>query len=179
MLEGINNSGQKRLQIYAPWNGQSGTGSSISIQGTKIGDLLGGVKLPTKEQIEAGLKKVQPQNQDKITQEVQKYFEEQTRKDNEKAIRVLPYFPNLQKSEENIISLDSDLGKKISKALDSLKNRSNIIKDDLWAFADDYVPVYKPKVGLDGKIMGGPWPEYVLVGYRAKTPNEKKGVELY
>lgn len=55
-----------------------------------------------------------------------------------------------------------------------MKNRSNIIKDDLWAFADDYVPVYKPKVGLDGKIMGGPWPEYVLVGYRAKTPNEKK-----
>ncbi len=99
MLEGINNSGQKRLQIYAPWNSQSCTGSSISIQGTKIGDLLGGVKLPTKEQIEADLKKVQSQDYDEITQEVQKYFEEQIRKDNEKAIRVLPYFPNLQKSE--------------------------------------------------------------------------------
>ena len=137
MLEGINNSGQKRLQIYAPWNGQSGTGSSISAQNTEIGDWLGGVKLPTKEQIEAGLKKVQPQNQDKITQEVQKYFEEQTRKDNEKAIRVLPYFPNLQKSEENIISLDSDLGKKIEKELGSM----NI--EERLAFSDKYVPVFK------------------------------------
>ena len=155
MLEGINNSGQKRLQIYAPWNGQSGTGSSISAQNTEIGDWLGGVKLPTKEQIEASLKKVQPQNQDKITQKVQKYFEEQTRKDNEKAIRVLPYFPNLQKSEENIISLDSDLGKKIEKELGSM----NI--EERLAFSDKYVPVFKCVLGQD------PLPK--LVGYRAKT----------
>ena len=71
----------------------------ISGEHVKINDQAQNVKLPTKEQIEAGLKKVQPQNQDEITQEVQKYFEEQIRKDNEKAIRVLPYFPNLQKSE--------------------------------------------------------------------------------
>lgn len=176
MLEGINNSGQKRLQIYAPWNGQSGTGSSISAQNTKIGDLLGGVKLPTKEQIEAGLKKVQPQNQDEITQEVQKYFEEQIRKDNEKAIRVLPYFPNLQKSEEKLIDPNSDLGKKIADAIDSRNNSSKLML--FPSLADDYVPVYKPVTDTDGKQMG-PWPEYVLVGYRAKTPNEKKGVELY
>lgn len=176
MLEGINNSGQKRLQIYAPWNGQSGTGSSISAQNTEIGDWLGGVKLPTKEQIEASLKKVQPQNQDKITQEVQKYFEEQTRKDNEKAIRVLPYFPNLQKSDENIISPNSDLGKKIADAIDSRNNSAKLML--FPSLADDYVPVYKPVTDTDGKQMG-PWPEYVLVGYRAKTPNEKKGVELY
>lgn len=176
MLEGINNSGQKRLQIYAPWNGQSGTGSSISAQNTKIGDLLGGVKLPTKEQIEAGLKKVQPQNQDEITQEVQKYFEEQIRKDNEKAIRVLPYFPNLQKSEEKLIDPNSDLGKKIADAIDSRNNSAKLML--FPSLADDYVPVYKPVTDTDGKQMG-PWPEYVLVGYRAKTPNEKKGVELY
>ena len=176
MLEGINNSGQKRLQIYAPWNGQSGTGSSISAQNTEIGDWLGGVKLPTKEQIEAGLKKVQPQNQDKITQEVQKYFEEQIRKDNEKAIRVLPYFPNLQKSEEKLIDPNSDLGKKIADAIDSRNNSAKLML--FPSLADDYVPVYKPVTDTDGKQMG-PWPEYVLVGYRAKTPNEKKGVELY
>lgn len=176
MLEGINNSGQKRLQIYAPWNGQSGTGSSISAQNTEIGDWLGGVKLPTKEQIEAGLKKVQPQNQDEITQEVQKYFEEQIRKDNEKAIRVLPYFPNLQKSEEKLIDPNSDLGKKIADAIDSRNNSAKLML--FPSLADDYVPVYKPVTDTDGKQMG-PWPEYVLVGYRAKTPNEKKGVELY
>ena len=176
MLEGINNSGQKRLQIYAPWNGQSGTGSSISAQNTEIGDWLGGIKLPTKEQIEASLKKVQPQNQDKITQEVQKYFEEQTRKDNEKAVRVLPYFPNLQKSEEKLIDPNSDLGKKIADAIDSRNNSAKLML--FPSLADDYVPVYKPVTDTDGKQMG-PWPEYVLVGYRAKTPNEKKGVELY
>lgn len=176
MLEGINNSGQKRLQIYAPWNGQSGTGSSISAQNTKIGDLLGGVKLPTKEQIEAGLKKVQPQNQDEITQEVQKYFEEQIRKDNEKAIRVLPYFPNLQKSEEKLIDPNSDLGKKIADAIDSRNNSAKLML--FPSLADDYVPVYKPVTDTDGKQMG-PWPEYVLVGYRPKTDDEKKGVELY
>ena len=176
MLEGINNSGQKRLQIYAPWNGQSGTGSSISAQNTEIGDLLGGVKLPTKEQIEASLKKVQPQNQDKITQEVQKYFEEQIRKDNEKAIRVLPYFPNLQKSEEKLIDPNSDLGKKIADAIDSRNNSAKLML--FPSLADDYVPVYKPVTDTDGKQMG-PWPEYVLVGYRPKTDDEKKGVELY
>ena len=176
MLEGINNSGQKRLQIYAPWNGQSGTGSSISAQNTEIGDLLGGVKLPTKEQIEAGLKKVQPQNQDKITQEVQKYFEEQIRKDNEKAVRVLPYFPNLQKSEEKLIDPNSDLGKKIADAIDSRNNSAKLML--FPSLADDYVPVYKPVTDTDGKQMG-PWPEYVLVGYRPKTDDEKKGVELY
>lgn len=176
MLEGINNSGQKRLQIYAPWNGQSGTGSSISAQNTEIGDLLGGVKLPTKEQIEAGLKKVQSQNQDKITQEVQKYFEEQTRKDNEKAVRVLPYFPNLQKSEEKLIDPNSDLGKKIADAIDSRNNSAKLML--FPSLADDYVPVYKPVTDTDGKQMG-PWPEYVLVGYRPKTDDEKKGVELY
>lgn len=176
MLEGINNSGQKRLQIYAPWNGQSGTGSSISAQNTEIGDLLGGVKLPTKEQIEASLKKVQPQNQDKITQEVQKYFEEQTRKDNEKAVRVLPYFPNLQKSEEKLIDPNSDLGKKIADAIDSRNNSAKLML--FPSLADDYVPVYKPVTDTDGKQMG-PWPEYVLVGYRPKTDDEKKGVELY
>ena len=174
MLDGISNSGQKRLQIYAPWNGQSGTGSSISAQNTEIGDLLGGVKLPTKEQIEASLKKVQPQNQDKITQEVQKYFEEQTRKDNEKAIRVLPYFPNLQKSEENLIDPNSDLGKKIAKALDDLHKNPQLMKDG--SLSDDYVPVYKPKTGLDGAV--GPWAEHELIGYRPKTDDEKKGVEL-
>lgn len=176
MLEGINNSGQKRLQIYAPWNGQSGTGSSISAQNTEIGDWLGGVKLPTKEQIEASLKKVQPQNQDKITQEVQKYFEEQIRKDNEKAIRVLPYFPNLQKSEEKLIDPNSDLGKKIADAIDSRNNSAKLML--FPSLADDYVPVYKPVTDTDGKQMG-PWPEYVLVGYRPKTDDEKKGVELY
>lgn len=176
MLEGINNSGQKRLQIYAPWNGQSGTGSSISAQNTEIGDWLGGVKLPTKEQIEAGLKKVQPQNQDEITQEVQKYFEEQIRKDNEKAIRVLPYFPNLQKSEEKLIDPNSDLGKKIADAIDSRNNSAKLML--FPSLADDYVPVYKPVTDTDGKQMG-PWPEYVLVGYRPKTDDEKKGVELY
>lgn len=176
MLDGISNSGQKRLQIYAPWNGQSGTGSSISAQNTEIGDLLGGVKLPTKEQIEASLKKVQPQNQDKITQEVQKYFEEQTRKDNEKAVRVLPYFPNLQKSEEKLIDPNSDLGKKIADAIDSRNNSAKLML--FPSLADDYVPVYKPVTDTDGKQMG-PWPEYVLVGYRPKTDDEKKGVELY
>lgn len=176
MLKGINNSGQKRLQIYAPWNGQSGTGSSISAQNTEIGDWLGGVKLPTKEQIEAGLKKVQPQNQDEITQEVQKYFEEQIRKDNEKAIRVLPYFPNLQKSEEKLIDPNSDLGKKIADAIDSRNNSAKLML--FPSLADDYVPVYKPVTDTDGKQMG-PWPEYVLVGYRPKTDDEKKGVELY
>ncbi len=176
MLEGINNSGQKRLQIYAPWNGQSGTGSSISAQNTEIGDWLGGVKLPTKEQIEAGLKKVQPQNQDKITQEVQKYFEEQIRKDNEKAVGVLPYFPNLQKSEEKLIDPNSDLGKKIADAIDSRNNSAKLML--FPSLADDYVPVYKPVTDTDGKQMG-PWPEYVLVGYRPKTDDEKKGVELY
>lgn len=176
MLEGINNSGQKRLQIYAPWNGQSGTGSSISAQNTEIGDWLGGVKLPTKEQIEASLKKVQPQNQDEITQEVQKYFEEQIRKDNEKAIRVLPYFPNLQKSEEKLIDPNSDLGKKIADAIDSRNNSAKLML--FPSLADDYVPVYKPVTDTDGKQMG-PWPEYVLVGYRPKTDDEKKGVELY
>lgn len=174
MLEGINNSGQKRLQIYAPWNGQSGTGSSISAQNTEIGDWLGGVKLPTKEQIEASLKKVQ-KNKILTSQDYDELWQ--------KLLKKLKTMPKnglkLKEPDENIISLDSDLGKKIKKALDSLNNRNNIIKDDLWAFADDYVPVYKPNVGLDGKIMGGPWPEYVLVGYRAKTPNEKKGVELY
>ena len=175
MLDGISNSGQKRLQIYAPWNGQSGTGSSISAQNTEIGDLLGGVKLPTKEQIEASLKKVQPQNQDKITQEVQKYFGEQTRKDNEKAIRVLPYFPNLQKSEEKLIDPNSDLGKKIADAIDSRDNSDKLMLSP--SLADDYVPVYKPVTDTDGKQMG-PWPEYVLVGYRPKTDDEKKGVEL-
>ena len=175
MLDGISNSGQKRLQIYAPWNGQSGTGSSISAQNTEIGDLLGGVKLPTKEQIEASLKKVQPQNQDKITQEVQKYFEEQTRKDNEKAIRVLPYFPNLQKSEEKLIDPNSDLGKKIAKAFDDLQKNPQLKKDG--SLSDDYVPVYKPKTGLDGAV--GPWAEHELIGYRPKTDDEKKGVELY
>ena len=175
MLDGISNSGQKRLQIYAPWNGQSGTGSSISAQNTEIGDLLGGVKLPTKEQIEASLKKVQPQNQDKITQEVQKYFGEQTRKDNEKAIRVLPYFPNLQKSEEKLIDPNSDLGKKIADAIDSRDNSPKLMLSP--SLADDYVPVYKPVTDTDGKQMG-PWPEYVLVGYRPKTDDEKKGVEL-
>ena len=173
MLEGINNSGQKRLQIYAPWNGQSGTGSSISAQNTEIGDLLGGVKLPTKEQIEASSKNVQKnkiltsQDYDELKLKLIKQLEIRSKNG-----------LKLNDPDENIISLDSDLGKKIKKALDSLKNRSNIIKDDLWAFADDYVPVYKPVVGLDGKIMG-PWPEYVLVGYRAKTPNEKEGYELY
>lgn len=173
MLEGINNSGQKRLQIYAPWNGQSGTGSSISAQNTEIGDLLGGVKLPTKEQIEASSKNVQKnkiltsQDYDELKLKLIKQLEIRSKNG-----------LKLNDPEVNIISPDSDLGKKISKALDSLKNRSNIIKDDLWAFADDYVPVYKPVVGLDGKIMG-PWPEWVLVGYRAKTPNEKKGYELY
>ena len=173
MLEGINNSGQKRLQIYAPWNGQSGTGSSISAQNTEIGDWLGGVKLPTKEQIEASLKNVQKnkiltsQDYDELKLKLIKQLEIRSKNG-----------LKLNDPDENIISLDSDLGKKIKKALDSLKNRSNIIKDDLWAFADDYVPVYKPVVGLDGKIMG-PWPEYVLVGYRAKTPNEKEGYELY
>ena len=71
----------------------------ISGEHMKMNDQAQNVKLPTKEQIEAALKKVQSQDYDEITQEVQKYFEEQIRKDNEKAIRVLPYFPNLQKSE--------------------------------------------------------------------------------
>lgn len=176
MLEGINNSGQKRLQIYAPWNGQSGTGSSISAQNTKIGDLLGGVKLPTKEQIEAGLKKVQPQNLDEVAQKVHKQFEEQAKKDWENKIRVLPYFQNLQKSEEKLIDPNSDLGKKIAGAIDSRNNSPKLML--FPSLADDYVPVYKPVTDTDGKQMG-PWPEYVLVGYRAKTDNEKKGVELY
>ena len=175
MLEGINNSGQKRLQIYAPWNGQSGTGSSISAQNTEIGDLLGGVKLPTKEQIEASLKKVQPQNLDEVAQKVHKQFEEQAKKDLENKIRVLPYFPNLQKSEEKLIDPNSDLGKKIAKALDDLHKNPQLIKDG--SLSDDYVPVYKPKTGLDGAV--GPWAEHELIGYRPKTDDEKKGVELY
>ena len=175
MLDGISNSGQKRLQIYAPWNGQSGTGSSISAQNTEIGDLLGGVKLPTKEQIEASLKKVQPQNLDEVAQKVHKQFEEQAKKDLENKIRVLPYFPNLQKSEEKLIDPNSDLGKKIAKALDDLHKNPQLIKDG--SLSDDYVPVYKPKTGLDGAV--GPWAEHELIGYRPKTDDEKKGVELY
>ena len=176
MLDGISNSGQKRLQIYAPWIGQGGNWSSISAQGTEIGNLLGGVKLPTKEQLEASLKKVQPQSEDEFTQKVQKYFGEQTRKDNENAIRVLPYFPNLQKSEEKLIDPNSDLGKKIADAIDSRDNSAKLMLSP--SLADDYVPVYKPVTDTDGKQMG-PWPEYVLVGYRPKTDDEKKGVELY
>ena len=175
MLDGISNSGQNRLQIYAPWIGQGGNWSSISAQGTEIGNLLGGVKLPTKEQIEASLKKVQPQNQDKITQEIQKYFEEQIRKYNENLdIRVLPYFPNLQKSEAKLIDPNSDLGKKIAKVLDDLQKNPQLMKDG--SLSDDYVPVYKPKTGLDGAV--GPWAEHERIGYRPKTDDEKKGVEL-
>ena len=207
MLDGISNSGQKRLQIYAPWNGQSGTGSSISAQNTEIGDLLGGVKLPTKEQLEASLKKVQPQSEEEFTQKVQKYFEEQAKKDNEQNNRIMPYFPNLTEPEEKLIDPNSDLGKKIAKVLDDLQKNPQLIQkseeklidpnSDLGkkiagaidsrnnspklmlfpSLADDYVPVYKPVTDTDGKQMG-PWPEYVLVGYRAKTDNEKKGVEL-
>lgn len=172
MLEGINNSGQKRLQIYAPWNGQSGTGSSISAQNTEIGDLLGGVKLPTKEQIEASLKKVQ-KNKILTSQDYDELWQ--------KLLKKLKTMPKnglkLKEPDENIISLDSDLGKKIADAIDSRNNSAKLML--FPSLADDYVPVYKPKVGLDGKIMGGPWPEWVLVGYRAKTPNEKKGYELY
>ena len=175
MLDGISNSGQKRLQIYAPWNGQSGTGSSISAQNTEIGDLLGGVKLPTKEQLEASLKKVQPQSEEEFTQKVQKYFEEQAKKDNEQNNRIMPYFPNLQKSEEKLIDPNSDLGKKIAKALDDLHKNPQLKKDG--SLSDDYVPVYKPKTGLDGAV--GPWAEHELIGYRPKTDDEKKGVELY
>lgn len=189
MLEGINNSGQKRLQIYAPWNGQSCTGSSISIQGTKIGDLLGGVKLPTKEQIEASSKNVQKnkiltsQDYDELKLKLIKQLEIRSKNG-----------LKLKEPDENIISLDSDLGKKISKAQQGLSGRiriedlcaisealgikSKTSSEEVISLVNDYVPVYKPVVGLDGKIMG-PWPEYVLVGYRAKTPNEKKGVELY
>ena len=176
MLDGISNSGQNRLQIYAPWNGQSGTGSSISAQNTEIGDLLGGVKLPTKEQIEASLKKVQPQNLDEVAQEFHKQCEEQAKKDYEQNIRIMPYFPNLRKSEEKLIDPNSDLGKKIARAIDSRDNSPNLMLCP--SLADDYVPVYKPVTDTDGKQMG-PWPEYVLVGYRAKTDNEKKGYELY
>ena len=175
MLDGISNSGQKRLQIYAPWNGQSGTGSSISAQNTEIGDLLGGVKLPTKEQLEASLKKVQPQSEEEFTQKVQKYFEEQSKKDNEQNNRIMHYFPNLQKSEEKLIDPNSDLGKKIAKALDDLHKNPQLKKDG--SLSDDYVPVYKPKTGLDGAV--GPWAEHELIGYRPKTDDEKKGVELY
>ena len=175
MLEGINNSGQKRLQIYAPWNGQSGTGSSISAQNTEIGNLLGGVKLPTKEQIEASLKKVQPQNLDEVTQKVQKYFEKQAKKDYEQNIRIMPYVPTLTEPEEKLIDPNSDLGKRIAKALDDLHKNPQLIKDT--SLADDYVPVYKPKTGLNGAV--GPWPEHELIGYRPKTDDEKKGVELY
>ena len=163
MLEGINNSGQKRLQIYAPWNSQSCTGSSISIQGTKIGDLLGGVKLPTKEQIEADSKNAQKnkiltsQDYDELKLKLIKQLEIRSKNG-----------LKLNDPEVNIISLDSDLGKEIKKSLDALGNRNDLI---------DYVPFYEPVVGLDGKI--GPWTEWVLVGYRAKTPNEKKGFELY
>ncbi len=176
MLDGISNSGQKRLQIYAPWNGQSGTGSSISAQGTEIGNLLGGVKLPTKEQIEASLKKVQPQSEEEFTQKVQKYFEEQAKKDYEQNIRIMPYVPTLTEPEEKLIDPNSDLGKKIADAIDSRDNSPKLML--FPSLADDYVPVYKPVTDTDGKQMG-PWPEYVLVGYRAKTDNEKKGVELY
>ena len=175
MLEGINNSGQKRLQIYAPWNGQSGTGSSISAQNTEIGDLLGGVKLPTKEQIEASLKKVQPQNLDEVAQKVHKQFEEQAKKDYEQNIRIMPYVPTLTEPEEKLIDPNSDLGKKIAKALDDLHKNPQLIKDT--SLADDYVPVYKPKTGLGGAV--GPWAEHELIGYRPKTDDEKKGVELY
>ena len=175
MLDGISNSGQKRLQIYAPWIGQGGNWSSISAQGTEIGNLLGGVKLPTKEQLEASLKKVQPQNLDEVAQKVHKQFEEQAKKDLENKIRVLPYFPNLQKSEEKLIDPNSDLGKKIAKALDDLHKNPQLIKDG--SLSNDYVPVYKPKTGLDGAV--GPWAEHELIGYRPKTDDEKKGVELY
>ena len=207
MLDGISNSGQNRLQIYAPWIGQGGNWSSISAQGTEIGNLLGGVKLPTKEQLEASLKKVQPQSEEEFTQKVQKYFEEQAKKDNEQNNRIMPYFPNLTEPEEKLIDPNSDLGKKIAKALDDLQKNPQLIQkseeklidpnSDLGkkiagaidsrnnspklmlfpSLADDYVPVYKPVTDTDGKQMG-PWPEYVLVGYRAKTDNEKKGVEL-
>lgn len=175
MLEGINNSGQKRLQIYAPWNGQNGTGSSISAQGTEIGNLLGGVKLPTKEQIEASLKKVQPQNLDEVAQKVHKQFEEQAKKDYEQNIRIMPYVPTLTEPEEKLIDPNSDLGKKIAKALDDLHKNPQLIKNP--SLADDYVPVYKPKTGLNGAV--GPWAEHELIGYRPKTDDEKKGVELY
>ena len=175
MLDGISNSGQKRLQIYAPWNGQSGTGSSISAQNTEIGDLLGGVKLPTKEQIEASLKKVQPQNLDEVAQKVHKQFEEQAKKDYEQNIRIMPYVPTLTEPEEKLIDPNSDLGKKIAKALDDLHKNPQLIKDT--SLADDYVPVYKPKTGLNGAV--GPWAEHELIGYRPKTDDEKKGVELY
>ena len=171
MLEGINNSGQKRLQIYAPWNGQSGTGSSISAQNTEIGDWLGGVKLPTKEQIEASLKKVQ-KNKILTSQDYDELWQ--------KLLKKLKTMPKnglkLKEPDENIISPDSDLGKKIADAIDSRNNSAKLML--FPSLADDYVPVYKPVTDTDGKQMG-PWPEYVLVGYRAKTPNEKKGVELY
>ena len=175
MLDGISNSGQKRLQIYAPWIGQGGNWSSISVQGTEIGNLLGGVKLPTKEQLEASLKKVQPQSEEEFTQKVQKYFEKQAKKDNEQNNRIMPYFPNLRKSEEKLIDPNSDLGKKIADAIDSRDNSDKLMLSP--SLADDYVPVYKPVTDTDGKQMG-PWPEYVLVGYRPKTDDEKKGVEL-
>lgn len=171
MLEGINNSGQKRLQIYAPWNGQSGTGSSISAQNTEIGDWLGGVKLPTKEQIEASLKKVQ-KNKILTSQDYDELWQ--------KLLKNLKTMPKnglkLKEPDENIISPNSDLGKKIADAIDSRNNSAKLML--FPSLADDYVPVYKPVTDTDGKQMG-PWPEYVLVGYRAKTPNEKKGVELY
>ena len=171
MLEGINNSGQKRLQIYAPWNGQSGTGSSISAQNTEIGDWLGGVKLPTKEQIEASLKKVQ-KNKILTSQDYDELWQ--------KLLNNLKTMPKnglkLKEPDENIISPNSDLGKKIADAIDSRNNSAKLML--FPSLADDYVPVYKPVTDTDGKQMG-PWPEYVLVGYRAKTPNEKKGVELY
>lgn len=171
MLEGINNSGQKRLQIYAPWNGQSGTGSSISAQNTEIGDWLGGVKLPTKEQIEASLKKVQ-KNKILTSQDYDELWQ--------KLLKNLKTMPKnglkLKEPDENIISPNSDLGKKIADVIDSRNNSAKLML--FPSLADDYVPVYKPVTDTDGKQMG-PWPEYVLVGYRAKTPNEKKGVELY
>ena len=175
MLDGISNSGQNRLQIYAPWIGQGGNWSSISAQGTEIGNLLGGVKLPTKEQIEASLKKVQPQSEEEFTQKVQKYFEEQAKKDYEQNIRIMPYVPTLTEPEEKLIDPNSDLGKKIAKALDDLHKNPQLIKDT--SLADDYVPVYKPKTGLGGAV--GPWAEHELIGYRPKTDDEKKGVELY
>ncbi len=74
----------------------------------------------------------------------------------------------LKKSD--IISLDSDLGKKIQSRKENVANRKKAMNDK--SPYDDYMPVYE----ID---RNSPWDNKKLVGYRPKSLSEKNGIILY
>lgn len=105
MLDGIKNSGQpKKLQTFQLSDGQEKNGKQALAQNTKeidIGGLLGGVKLPSKQQLDNLMKKVAfSQDEAAFLQKLNKETEEKVEKFLKEDTRVLPFVPDSSSNEK-------------------------------------------------------------------------------